>query len=169
MSDPLVRLRALLDVWRHRVKSFKTGETDGEDDPRWCRSAWLHIDECADELDALIVVLQADVPRAESPQDWQDIATAPERRKVLVTWVNALGNRRTAMASYWPEGTLEMADDVPDYQVNEAGTNLDAGWWEESEGNDDAMFRLIEQMTHWRPLPPVASLSVTRGHNKEQA
>ena len=84
---------------------------------------------------------------------WQPIETAPERKKVLVSWVNALGNRRTAMASYWPAGQLEMADDVPEDAVNEEGTNTDAGWWEESEGNDDAMFRLVENMTHWMPLP----------------
>lgn len=85
--------------------------------------------------------------------EWQPIETAPERRKVLVTWINALGKRRTAMASYWPAGTLEMSDEVPDYQVTEDGTNLDGGWWEESEGNDDAMFRLVESFTHWMPLP----------------
>lgn len=86
-------------------------------------------------------------------QQWQLIETAPERRKVLVTWVNALGNRRTALASYWNEGELDMADDVPEWEVNEEGANLEAGWWEESEGNDDAMFRLVEKMTHWMPLP----------------
>jgi hypothetical protein len=86
-------------------------------------------------------------------QQWQPINTAPERRKVLVTWVNELGKRRTAMASYWPEHALEMADDVPDWQVDEEGKNIDVGWWEESEGNDDAMYRLVEKMTHWMPLP----------------
>lgn len=89
----------------------------------------------------------------QKPSGWQPIETAPERQKVFVTWVNALGKRRTALASYWPEGTLEMADNVPDYQVTEDGKNLNAGWWEESEGNDEAMFRLVEKMTHWMPLP----------------
>lgn len=85
--------------------------------------------------------------------EWQPIETAPERRKVLVTWVNALGNRRTALASYWPEDTLDMADDVPDGHVTDEGKNLEAGWWEESEGNEDVMFRLVEKMTHWISLP----------------
>jgi hypothetical protein len=98
---------------------------------------------------------QAQAVQALTPQDgWQPIETAPERRKVLVTGIDALGKRRTTVASYWPEGTLDMADDVPDWQQNDEGTNLDAGWWEESEGNDDAMFRLTEVvMTHWMALP----------------
>lgn len=117
----------------------------------------------ARRLESLLAGLQAS-------SGWQPIETAPERRKVFVTWVNALGKRRTALASYWPESTLEMADDVPDYQVTEDGKNLDAGWWEESEGNDEAMFCLVEKMTHWMPLPapPTDALQASPSASTEQ-
>ncbi len=84
--------------------------------------------------------------------EWQPIETAPERQKVFVSWVNALGNRRTTLASYWPAGTLAL-DDAPDEIVNEEGHNAEAGWFECREAGDAVDWHLNEELTHWRPVP----------------
>lgn len=62
---------------------------------------------------------------------WQPIETAPMRRKVLVTWINELGNRRTTLAVY-----------------------IEAGWFEDREAGDGLYYPLNEPITHWMPLPP---------------
>lgn len=48
----------------------------------------------------------------EQDQAWQPIKTAPERRKVFVSWVNALGKRRTTCAAFYPAGTVTKAYDL---------------------------------------------------------
>jgi|SRR5882672_3681681 len=97
------------------------------------------------------------LPASASPhakgEDWQPIETAPERRKMAVTWVNALGKRRTTYASFWPIGTLDMGDEVQEDHVDEDGKNVFAGWYEESEANDESFWQLTELLTHWQPLP----------------
>jgi hypothetical protein len=137
-------------IWYDGRPMFQviSGVEDARVTPEDPKPQWL---KCVEAVVDTMNAPSAAAPQA--PAGWQPIETAPERRKVLVTWINALGKRRITVASYWPMHTLPLADDVPNYQVTEEGTNVDAGWWEESEGNDDAMFRLVETMTHWMPLP----------------
>lgn len=114
----------------------------------------------AEESDAEFENAIAEIrePVADSPT-WLPIESAPERRKVMVTWVNALGKRRTTFAAFWPIGTLDMGDDTSEDHVDEDGKNVFAGWYEESEANDDDYWRLTEMLTHWMPLPSAPSAS----------
>jgi hypothetical protein len=84
-------------------------------------------------------------------EGWQPIETAPERKKVLVSWVNELGKRRTALAVFYPVGTIEL-DESPEDWVDEDGKNTVAGGWESREAGGDDWY-LDEQPTHWMPLP----------------
>ena len=137
------------EALRALVEQLPSIEHDGV---QWVNKTAVLLAQC----DALLASLPA--------EGWRDIATAPERRKVLVTWANSHGKKRQiAMASWWPEGTLDMEDDVPDWQVTEEGKNLDAGWWEESEGNEEAMFRLVEPIDYWMPLPAPPSGTLEGG------
>lgn len=90
---------------------------------------------------------------ARQTEGWQPIETAPQRRKVIVSWVNALGKRRQTFAAYFPEGSLEMSDDCPEEAVNDEGTNVEGGWFECREAGDGMDWYLDEPLTHWRSLP----------------
>ena len=87
--------------------------------------------------------------------EWQQIATAPERKKVIVSWVNALGKRRMTFAAFYPAGTLEL-EEAPEDMLNDDGTNTEAGWFEIREAGDAVDWHLNETLTHWmpRPIPP---------------
>lgn len=86
--------------------------------------------------------------------DWQPIETAPKRRKVIVSWVNAFGKRRTTFASFFDAGELDVDDSYTDCDgADEDGKNADAGWFEERETGDPGYYELREPLTHWMPLP----------------
>jgi hypothetical protein len=94
-----------------------------------------------------------------SPTDgWQAIeAGMPANgRTVLVSFLNSLGNRRTARAAYFDADTLDMDEDGLEDAVNENGANVDAGWFEDCESREPGYWPLQEQITHWMllPLPP---------------
>jgi hypothetical protein len=96
--------------------------------------------------------------------EWQPIETAPERRKVIVSWVNDFGHRRTTFATFYPVGTTEL-DDSPEDWTDEDGRNTVAGWWECREAGGDDWY-LDEKLTHWMPLPDppaVTPQAETRG------
>ena len=156
-------IQRVIKEWRAKADAHaKRG--DVRDDPyddlavTWKMAAKVRR-EAADELSAILASSQQQegVPQ-ERDQGWQDIASAPERRKVMVSWVNDHGKRRTTFASYWPAGTLDINDDAPDDLVDEHGRNVEGGWWESCESGGDDQW-LDEPLTHWRPLPdPPASL-----------
>ena len=87
--------------------------------------------------------------------DWQPIETAPQMRKVIVTYVNELGKRRTVMACYYREHSLEMHDDYADVGTYDEATGesfAPAGWYEEHD-QDEPIMHLAGEPTHWMPLP----------------
>jgi hypothetical protein len=87
--------------------------------------------------------------------EWQDIETAPKMRKVIATYVNELGKRRTVMACYYVDHALEMHDDYADVGVYDEATGdsyAPAGWYEEIDHEGD-IFLLGGEPTHWMPLP----------------
>jgi len=147
------------------------GHKEGTKEPRlwpWESQWWKPSDDLTRNLAKAGALIAAEIDRlaredsdsgrwlrsgASQPEGWQPIVTAPERRKLIVTWVNALG-RRTAMASYWPAGTLDMSDNVAEEHVDEDGKNVEACWVEETEGNEGEVYPLGENLDYWRPLPP---------------
>lgn len=82
---------------------------------------------------------------------WQPIETAPKQRKVLVGFRNELGNWRTALATYYPESTLD-ADEAPDNYGDDYPQFAPAGWYEDAYEREDVIPLSIEP-THWMPLP----------------
>lgn len=90
-----------------------------------------------------------DAHLAKGAQEWQPIETAPKGKKVIAGYVNALGNWRSVMATYYTPGTLELADDSDiDYDDDDY---VSEGWYEECETADS--LRLTEEHpTHWMPL-----------------
>jgi len=135
--------------------------------PDMCDMAWKLC--CENEsLRAELSAFKAAASFVPPKHDWQPIETAPERRKVLVTWVNALGKRRTTMATFWPVGTLSMGDDCSDDDVDEEGRNVHAAWFEESEANDETYYRLTETLTHWMPLPLPPSVDPSPADRKSE-
>lgn len=102
------------------------------------------------------VLSDSDHP-SSTPDGWRPIETAPTRRKVLVSWLDALGKRRTTCACYFGAGELDMDDSYTDSDsdgADEDGKNADAGWFEERETGDPGYYELREPLTHWMPLPP---------------
>lgn len=87
--------------------------------------------------------------------DWRDISTAPQMRKIIVFYVNALGKGRCVMACYYRERSLEMDDDYADVGEYDDATGQSfapAGWYEEHD-SDNPILELQGDPTHWMPLP----------------
>jgi hypothetical protein len=87
--------------------------------------------------------------------EWQPIETAPQMRKLIVTYVNALGKHRTVMACYYKSHSLEMDDDYDDvgeYDPSSGASFAPEGWYEEHD-SEHPLMPLQEQPTHWMPLP----------------
>ena len=86
---------------------------------------------------------------------WQPIETCPKMQKVIVFYVNELGNRRTVMACYYLQRSLAMDDDyadVGDYDEASGESFAPEGWYEE-HNNDSPLMPLTCAPTHWMPLP----------------
>ncbi len=87
--------------------------------------------------------------------DWQPIETAPQMRKLIVFYRNALGKGRCVMACYYRAHSLEMHDDYQDvgeWDEASGASYAPAGWYEEHD-TDDPMMPLAGEPTHWMPLP----------------
>ena len=88
-------------------------------------------------------------------EQWQPIETAPQKRKLLVFYLNSLGNGRTVLACYYPAMSLvaECGDEEDaDYNEAEDEYYAPAGWYEEHEA-DAPLPPLDATPTHWMPLP----------------
>lgn len=87
--------------------------------------------------------------------NWEPIATAPKNRKVLVHYLNPLGNSRIVMACCYGEKCLPMDFDDDEggiYDEDSGETFAPAGWYEEHE-HDDPLRPVDGEPTHWHPLP----------------
>jgi hypothetical protein len=91
--------------------------------------------------------------------------SGPQRKKVLGGFSNVLGNWRTVTACFYPKGTLEAGEDLPDDLVDEDGY-APAGWYELSETHDTIM---PITLTHWRPLPPPPALRAATQTSETEA
>lgn len=105
--------------------------------------------------------------QAASGEGWQPIETAPKMRKVIVTYVNELGKRRTVMACYYVEHSLEMNDDYEDVGiwVEAIGQSFaPAGWYEEIDHEGD-IHALGGDPDYWQPLPKPPAIAAREGVN----
>lgn len=149
-AQEAARLKALAmklqssEHWKW-INGFENGEFGSTDGHSHDGNPCIHPD--------CVLVRSASSAVASPAKEWQPIYTHPERRKIMVFWINAHGKKRTTFAAFWPVGTLDMGDEVPEDSVDENGKNTEAGWWEESEANDDSMWRLIAPLTHWQDIP----------------
>jgi hypothetical protein len=87
--------------------------------------------------------------------EWQPIETAPQMRKIVVFYRNALGKGRTVLACYYRERALEMDDDYADvgtYDEESGSSYAPPGWYEEHD-SDNPLMPLECEPTHWMPLP----------------
>ena len=101
------------------------------------------------ERDALLA--ERDALR-EEVQKWQPIETAPEMRKIIVHYLNALGKHRCVMACYYLANSLEMHDDFYYASVEDSDGYAPEGWYEEHD-QDSPLMPIAEEPTHWMPLP----------------
>ena len=85
--------------------------------------------------------------------EWQPIETAPQMRKIIVHYRNALGKGRTVMACYYTDKALEMHDDYADVGEHDGdAVYAPPGWYEEHD-QDEPLMPLAEMPTHWMHLP----------------
>lgn len=120
--------------------------------------AWPHriLHEAAEELAAA----NARIAELEARCAWQPIATAPKMRKIVVTYTNERGKRRTVLACYYVDHALEMHDDYAEVGVwDEASGDsfAPAGWYEEIDHEGD-IYALGGEPDYWQalPIPPKA-------------
>jgi len=116
--------------------------------------AWLRdqLKQKTEEYEAAVAAMQQPTSAVRQRPPWQPIETAPHNKPVLVSYINALGNRRTVKATYYDAGMLAMADEGDVDDADENGNNVHGGWFEESE-EIEACALLSCAPTHWQPLP----------------
>jgi hypothetical protein len=101
--------------------------------------------------------------------EWQPIDTAPHMRKIIVHYLNQLGNHRAVMACYYTAKALEMHDDyeeVGEWDESSGTTFAPAGWYEEHE-SEEPILPLSGEPTHWMPLPQPPSTGLTKSASHE--
>lgn len=110
--------------------------------------------DAADTIDTLRAQLAA---KAETA--WIPVAVLPAPcLKVIGTYVNSLGNRRTIMAKWVPGKTEEahsLDDEFGEYDEATDTTYAPEGWYEIIDNLDDCTFVAVSEgvITHWMPLP----------------
>ena len=77
--------------------------------------------------------------------------------KVLITYLNSLGNRRTVCGWHAPEKYFEAASESEIAEYDEATDNYydPAGWYESIDNWEDYSHVVVHegQPSHWMPLP----------------
>ena len=102
---------------------------------------------------------QAGHADAKAETAWIPIAVLPAPcLKVIATYVNSLGNRRTIMAKWVPGKTEEahsLDDEFGEYDEATDATYAPEGWYEVINNLDDCTFVAVSEgvITHWMPLP----------------
>ena len=96
---------------------------------------------------------------AKAGAAWMPEAAPPAPcMKVIATYVNSLGNRRTIMAKWIPGKTEEahsLDDEFGEYDEATDTTYVPEGWYEVIDNFDDCTFVAVSEgvITHWMPLP----------------
>ena len=102
---------------------------------------------------------QAGHAAAKAETAWIPVAVLPAPcLKVIATYVNRLGNRRTIMAKWVPGRTEEahsLDDEFGEYDEATDTTYAPEGWYEVIDNFDDCTFVAVSEVviTHWMPLP----------------
>ena len=102
---------------------------------------------------------QAGHAAAKAETAWIPVAALPAPcLKVIATYVNSLGNRRTIMAKWVPGKTEEahsLDDEFGEYDEATDATYAPEGWYEVINNLDDCTFVAVSEgvITHWMPLP----------------
>lgn len=102
---------------------------------------------------------QAGHAAAKAETAWIPVAVLPAPcLKVIATYVNRLGNRRTIMAKWVPGKTEEahsLDDEFGEYDEATDTTYAPEGWYEVIDNCDDCTFVAVSEgaITHWMPLP----------------
>ena len=102
---------------------------------------------------------QAGHAAAKAETAWIPVAVLPAPcLKVIATYVNRLGNRRTIMAKWVPGKTEEahsLDDEFGEYDEATDTTYAPEGWYEVIDNFDDCTFVAVSEgvITHWMPLP----------------
>lgn len=108
---------------------------------------------------------------AKTEASWIPEAVLPTPgMKVIATYVNDLGNRRTIMAKWVAAKTVEafsLDDEFGEYDEATDTTYVPQGWYEIINNWDDCPLVAVHEgaITHWMPLP--ASPDAIRAEPKE--
>lgn len=127
----------------------------------------------ADSYDTHLIqhAYQAGHAAAKTEASWIPEAVLPTPgMKVIATYVNDLGNRRTIMAKWVAAKTVEafsLDDEFGEYDEATDTTYVPQGWYEIINNWDDCPLVAVHEgaITHWMPLP--ASPDAIRAEPKE--
>ncbi len=145
MSTETEALRAKFERKIREVTLFPVQRHGDSYIHRICALAW----EC----------YQAGHAAAKAETAWIPVAVLPAPcLKVIATYVNRLGNRRTIMAKWVPGKTEEahsLDDEFGEYDEATDTTYAPEGWYEVIDNLDDCTFVAVSEgvITHWMPLP----------------
>ena len=112
--------------------------------------------------------------RFEQCMLWIPVAVLPAPcLKVIATYANRLGNRRTIMAKWVPGKTEEahsLDDEFGEYDEATDTTYAPEGWYEVIDNFDDCTFVAVSEgvITHWMPLPEAPG-AIRAGHAAAKA
>ena len=151
MTTDTEALREQFEAWarKNELEAERHKYADDQYDDHAATSAWW----------AWRDAFQAGHAAAKAEAAWIPVAVLPAPcLKVIATYANRLGNRRTIMAKWVPGRTEEahsLDDEFGEYDEATDTTYAPEGWYEVIDNCDDCTFVAVSEgvITHWMPLP----------------
>jgi hypothetical protein len=145
LSD--ARIEALISIWSMRPPPLSGEGKAWEQGARW---GWEH---AHDDMSA--------AARNALPVDrWigVDEQMPPNGRRVMFSWLNTSGKRRTSIGRYAAARSIEEYDEDNDGATNDYDEEMDKYYahegWHEMPVESEHYYAVSGTVTHWKALPP---------------
>jgi hypothetical protein len=140
------QIESLISIWSMRPPPLSDQGKAWEQGARW---AWGQAESHAD------AALHSPAVRSS----WIDVdeAMPPNGRRVMFTWMNSLGKRRTSIGRYVAARTVEEYDEETNGTTNDYDEATDTYYahagWHEMPVESEHYYPVGDKVTHWQPIP----------------
>jgi hypothetical protein len=140
------QIDSLISIWSMRPPPVSEQGKAWEQGARW---AWGQAESHAD------AALHSPAVRSS----WIDVEEEmpPNGRRVMFTWMNSLGKRRTSIGRYVAARTVEEYDEETNGTTNDYDEATDTYYahagWHEMPVESEHYYPVADKVTHWQPIP----------------